>query len=331
MKTFRVRGEGLTLADNDLRARDLRPVAVVDPHWPDDRPFTTSRRRGGWPAIRPVGSAEYVVAASTDRVERIAVIVDDVPTASTSVGLFFRQSHRLLSASDNISALLQAQIGRTVKIAIDPGAGRVVAVLEQDGQVPPSRSTVPLTSDWQWLTAAAREGSAPLLNRPRWRYLHRALQRQPHIPFAFVSDGCWARAHAMSELLVSHFNVPSDHIYKIWVDSALQLETLSALTELSPRCGVTWGWHVALYVVGLDNEDLVIDPSLFDEPVDAQVWLGKLQVSRGDHRVQYSTRDRYRFPDSPDDAADLAAHLDHYRDALAVQIFNDGPLPYRCA
>ncbi len=92
----------------------------------------------------------------------------------------------------------------------------------------------------------------------------------PCIPFMYPDDGCWGRAHEMARLMINMGENPK----KVWIQGGLQVSTRN-----KPNCVVNWGWHVAptLCVRGpgfFQNQDMVIDPSLFTTPVSKATWKG---------------------------------------------------------
>jgi hypothetical protein len=92
----------------------------------------------------------------------------------------------------------------------------------------------------------------------------------PCIPFLYPDDGCWARAHEMCRLMINMGLRPQ----KVWIQGNLHPNTRN-----NPSCHVGWGWHVAptLCVRGpgwFQTTTMVIDPSLFNSPVDEPTWKG---------------------------------------------------------
>ncbi len=89
----------------------------------------------------------------------------------------------------------------------------------------------------------------------------------PCIPFLYPDDGCWARAHEMYRLMLNMGLQPN----KVWIQG-----TLRTYTKNNPRCFVPWNWHVAptlcVRTGWFQTVDMVIDPSLFNRPVDEPTW-----------------------------------------------------------
>jgi len=101
--------------------------------------------------------------------------------------------------------------------------------------------------------------------------LFKDLAAQPQIPFNWPRDGCFARAHEMRRLMADK-----------GIDSAKYWNYASpgqALVVPGTGIGtVVWGWHVApsVMVQGPSGpQPMVIDPSLFPNPVTPQDWAAK--------------------------------------------------------
>ncbi len=87
------------------------------------------------------------------------------------------------------------------------------------------------------------------------------------IPFAYASDGCYARAHWMRWIM--------ENSYKLSCYKCFVYGNLSAYSSKN-RCCVSWGYHVAplVYVAGqYSYEAYILDPSLFTKPVPLATWL----------------------------------------------------------
>jgi hypothetical protein len=96
----------------------------------------------------------------------------------------------------------------------------------------------------------------------------------PYIPFQFVADGCYARAHKARQLIESYYGYTS---YKVFNYACNYSSTLSVNATLwGNNCCVHWWYHVASYVivqVGLLQYAYVIDPSMFSGPVSITTWV----------------------------------------------------------
>ena len=95
------------------------------------------------------------------------------------------------------------------------------------------------------------------------------------IPFKFGQDGCYARAHFMSQFLAKKGLAP----YKLFVEGFLQVESI-----FDPGRIFNWWYHVApVIIVTKDgvNSLFVFDPSIATRPLSYSEWI-KLQT-RHDH------------------------------------------------
>jgi Glutaminase len=148
----------------------------------------------------------------------------------------------------------------------------------------------------------------------------------PCIPFLYPRNGCWARAHEMYRLMSAQGSPPP---WKLW-----NYGNLAVKTRNDPKCVVGWGWHVApaVYVeINGQNHFLVIDPSMFSEPVSWETW----QNAQGDPTSALHTTEGtvfYRLEggnNSYDPKYEATKrHLDLVRLEWKNMIINDGPPPY---
>lgn len=93
---------------------------------------------------------------------------------------------------------------------------------------------------------------------------------QNNIPFGFPEDGCYARAHEMS----FQFKKKGIATGKIFATGKFRISN-----EKADKGGVTWGFHVAPFLTLYRDgklDILIVDPSLFHEPVLLDDWLGAL-------------------------------------------------------
>ncbi len=93
----------------------------------------------------------------------------------------------------------------------------------------------------------------------------------PCIPFGYIEDGCFARAHAMRRII----NRMGFECHKLFVYGSQKLEEEGKL-KAGNDC-TRWTFHVAVKLKVKKNqsvEDVIIDPSLFpDRPVTEKEWL----------------------------------------------------------
>jgi hypothetical protein len=101
----------------------------------------------------------------------------------------------------------------------------------------------------------------------------------PCIPFQYVIDGCYARAHQMRRIIISRrFGYCCEKVFSFAIGSP---NVLSVQAAKWGGCCVTWWYHVAPLLrvrvkFGRFNlvMAMVIDPSMFDKPVLVSSWLG---------------------------------------------------------
>lgn len=145
----------------------------------------------------------------------------------------------------------------------------------------------------------------------------------PCTPFRYPDDGCWARAHEMCRRMIALGVRPA----KVWIQGRLR-----AATRNNPRCLVQWTWHVApiLCVRIPDSEErrpMVIDPSLFAQPVSVAAWQG----AQGDPTATLTdtSADVFHINGSLDPTfAATNALLTLFRQALRTRAVTVGPPPY---
>ncbi len=99
------------------------------------------------------------------------------------------------------------------------------------------------------------------------------------IPFQYVIDGCYARAHEMRRIITTRYGYCCEKVFSFAVDN---FDRLAVRANKWGGCCVTWWYHVAPLVrvrVNLRKlrvrADLamVIDPGIFDKPVLLSSWL----------------------------------------------------------
>jgi hypothetical protein len=149
----------------------------------------------------------------------------------------------------------------------------------------------------------------------------------PCIPFMYPDDGCWGRAHQMCRLMIAAGTQPS----KVWIYGTLKVRTRN-----NPNCSVSWGWHVAPTLQVASNgggaDTMVIDPSMFTEPVAVTSWSG----AQNDPNAVLAQTDASAFYRAPDggievdlDYSQTAQVLARYRLRLKLRSQSEvGPPPY---
>ncbi|HEX3500003.1 MAG TPA: protein-glutamine glutaminase family protein [Stellaceae bacterium] len=102
----------------------------------------------------------------------------------------------------------------------------------------------------------------------------------PCIPFQYVRDGCYARAHQMRRIITTRYDYCCEKVFSF---ANQQHDTLAVKADKWGGCCVTWWYHVAplirvrLRLRGVPRPGLVlamvIDPGMFNKPVLLSTWL----------------------------------------------------------
>jgi len=116
------------------------------------------------------------------------------------------------------------------------------------------------------------------------------------IPFQYVIDGCYARAHKMRQIIEEEYNYCSEKVFSF---ANQNNDTLAVKANMWGGCCVFWWYHVAPLVrvrVRLQFLSfsfqivlaMVIDPSMFTKPVLLSTWLGAQQSRTCDEDANVS-------------------------------------------
>jgi hypothetical protein len=99
----------------------------------------------------------------------------------------------------------------------------------------------------------------------------------PCIPFQYVIDGCYARAHKMRQIVTTKYRYCCEKVFSF---ANRGNDTLAVKADKWGGCCVYWWYHVAPLVrvrvkIGRFSITLamVIDPGMFDKPVLLSTWL----------------------------------------------------------
>ena len=97
------------------------------------------------------------------------------------------------------------------------------------------------------------------------------------IPFQYVRDGCFARAHKMRQMITTHFGYCCEKVFSYGTPNPTRLAVKASKWG---GCCVTWWYHVApLLRLNLKFGSFtfqicyVIDPGMFNGPVTLSTWL----------------------------------------------------------
>lgn len=112
----------------------------------------------------------------------------------------------------------------------------------------------------------------------------------PCIPFQYVIDGCYARAHQMRRIITTRYRYCCEKVFSF---ATANNDRLAVKANKWGGCCVTWWYHVAplirvrLHLKGFPKSKplivaMVIDPGMFDKPVLLSTWLAA-QENAGCH------------------------------------------------
>lgn len=120
----------------------------------------------------------------------------------------------------------------------------------------------------------------------------------PCIPFQYVRDGCYARAHQMRRIILSRYGYCCEKVFSFANEGN---DTLAVKADKWGGCCVNWWYHVApLLRVKMKIRTkpvitltlaMVIDPGMFDKPVLLSTWLAAQEnagCSANAHVSRYS-------------------------------------------
>lgn len=102
----------------------------------------------------------------------------------------------------------------------------------------------------------------------------------PCIPFQYVRDGCYARAHKMRRIIIDDYGYCCEKVFSF---ANKDNDKLAVTADKWGGCCVIWWYHVAplirvrIKIPKFSKKGItlamVIDPSMFDKPVLLSSWL----------------------------------------------------------
>ncbi len=109
----------------------------------------------------------------------------------------------------------------------------------------------------------------------------------PCIPFQYVIDGCYARAHKMRWIITTRYRYCCEKVFSFANEGN---DSLAVRADKWGGCCVTWWYHVAPLIrvrlkfkwLGGNHSvvlAMVIDPGMFDKPVLLSTWLAAQENS----------------------------------------------------
>lgn len=119
------------------------------------------------------------------------------------------------------------------------------------------------------------------------------LAARTDIPFEYIIDGCYSRAHLMcQELSERGWNNA-----KMFVNVKNQNQAGQTLDASNSLMSVSWNWHVAPLVFATDEtnqvQPYIIDPSMSKQPLTPQEWVEKMWDKQDPIAVHVTRRDQY--------------------------------------
>ena len=117
----------------------------------------------------------------------------------------------------------------------------------------------------------------------------------PCIPFQYVRDGCYARAHQMRRIITTRYGYCCEKVFSF---ANQNNDTLAVKANKWGGCCVKWWYHVTPLVrvrmriraypkISLTLA-MVIDPGMFDKPVLLSTWLAAQQDTNCDPHAHVS-------------------------------------------
>lgn len=131
-----------------------------------------------------------------------------------------------------------------------------------------------------------------LLTEEQASQIFKAMAEQEGIPFCYPEDGCYARAHKMTQLLDKKGVIAG----KVFLEGDLKVETKN-----SPKGFVEWWYHVAPLVAvkqGKRVEMFVIDPSLGKGPLKLDDWVNLQTSHQGGKKDSLYHTERFNYTPS---------------------------------
>jgi hypothetical protein len=183
-----------------------------------------------------------------------------------------------------------------------------------------------------WLSAVTQARANELFDLMASKSCDPLTVPPPCITFLYPENGCFARAHEMCRLMSLEgvtarkvFNY-ADYDYGLLVS-----------TKNSPKCQVSWSYHVAPTLRVRQNfptvQEQVIDPALFGAPVSTAAWQAKQTDPAAilvgtDASVYVRTKGGGTVYYDPN-YVDTNASLDDFRELLQARATGPyGPPPY---
>jgi hypothetical protein len=120
------------------------------------------------------------------------------------------------------------------------------------------------------------------------------LAADPEIPFGYILDGCYARAHLMADTM----HKDDINVSKMFVMVGDPNDNTDRLTAHNKYMDASWWYHVADVTVAENDkthekEAFIMDPSMFDHPIPAQQWIHQMWDGKHDIKVDITRDPQY--------------------------------------
>lgn len=120
------------------------------------------------------------------------------------------------------------------------------------------------------------------------------LAGDPEIPFGYIVDGCYARAHLMADTM----HKDNINVAKMFVMVDDPNDSSNRLTAHNKYMDASWWYHVADLTVAENEqthkrEAFIMDPSMADHPLAAQEWIHKMWDGKHDIKIDITRDPQY--------------------------------------
>jgi hypothetical protein len=227
-------------------------------------------------------------------------------------------------AQRQLAAVLEEShvTGRQVELTFDPDSNQIINVQRSAEAAPaaaPSSVTIGVKAIEQ-LPATTPAKAAQAFEKLAERSCEPGQPAAGCIPFKFVGDGCWVRAHQMCGLLHTH-GVASG---KVWIYGDLHIDT-----RFTSSCAQEWNFHVAAFVRTTEDQVLVYDPSLAAAPLSVDDWM--MLMNDTSAQTEFSAAPIYVMAERGNARLELSGEFARERASFVVELLKlnaSGPLPF---
>jgi hypothetical protein len=113
------------------------------------------------------------------------------------------------------------------------------------------------------------------------------------IPFEYIVDGCYARAHLMCQTMMKD-DINCGKMF-VMVEDPMGSDRLTAKNKFM---NAEWWYHVAPLVFAKDDitnkiEGFIMDPSMANRPLKAEEWIGMMRAKNVDIKVDINRASQF--------------------------------------